>query len=150
MNNGALDVDISHNTSLQTGSIVFSDGRPDPGFVYRDNIAPQNAYGIIGTDTGVGNGTHAVYFPGAQLHKNVIIGGSASVYPAGNYFPTSLSGVGFMDPTIGDYRLAPGSAYKSAADDDKDIGVNMGELCAALQAYGKGLAITVPSCVPAP
>jgi len=146
MNDGALDVDIAHNTSLQTGSIIFSDGRPDPGFAYRDNIAPQNAYGIIGTDTGVGNRTLDVYFPGAELHKNVIIGGSASVYPSGNYFPATLTGVGFMDATTSDYRLAPGSAFKSAADDGKDIGADMGELCAALKAYGRGLEVTVPSC----
>ena len=150
MNNGALDVDIVHNTSLQTGSIVFSDGRPDPGFAYRDNIAPHNAYGIIGTDTGVGDRTLGVYFPGAELRKNVIIGGSASVYPSGNYFPAALTDVDFMDATTGDYRLAPGSPFKSAADDGKDIGADMGELCAALKTYGRDLETTVSSCPSTP
>lgn len=150
MNDGTRDVHVIHNTSLQTSSIVFSDGRPHSGFVYSDNIAPHNAYGIIGTNTGVGNGTLEVYFPGIVMRNNVLIGAPASAYPAGNYFPATLADVDFADAGAQDYRLAPGSSFRSAADDGKDIGVDVDELCAALNTYGQGLVSTVPSCQTVP
>ena len=146
MNDDTLDVHIIHNTSLQTGNIVFSDGRPHSGFVYSDNIASQNAYGIIGTNTGVGNGTLDVYFPGAVMRKNVLIGAPAAAYPSDNFFPATLGDVDFVDTMAQDYRLASDSKFRLAGDDGKDIGVDMEELCAALKAYGQGLVNTVPSC----
>ncbi|MGE5624332.1 MAG: hypothetical protein ACM3ZT_02165 [Bacillota bacterium] len=147
MNDGTLDVHVMHNTSLQTGSIVFSDGHPHSGFRYADNIAPHNAYGIIGTNTGVGDATLEVYFPDADVHKNVIIGAPAAAYPSGNYFPRTIAGVNFIDAASGDYRLAPGSDFHSAGDDGKDIGADIDELCAALRTYGGiSLANNVPSC----
>lgn len=146
MNDGTLDVQAIHNTSLQTGNIVFGDGRPHAGFAYADNIAPQNAYGIIGTNTGVGDMTLAAYFPAAEVRRNVIVGGPTSAYPPGNFFPATLAGVGFADASASDYRLAPSSPYRAKGDDGKDIGADMDELCASLKAYGRHLADSVPSC----
>src|SRR5713226_3079461 len=72
---GAADVVIEHNTAFQTGAIVMAEGAPNLGFVFRYNIALHNAYGILGTGTGVGNPTLERYFPNAIVTKNVIIGG---------------------------------------------------------------------------
>ncbi len=146
MVDGSRDVDFSHNTSLQSGSIVFGDGRAHGWFRYRDNIAPQNTYGVIGTGTGPGIRTLTAYFPGAEFKHNVIVGGAESLYPSGNFFPDSMSQVGFVDAAAQDYRLAPVSAFSHRASDGKDLGADMDELCAALKSYGSHLADSVPTC----
>ncbi len=128
--NGAAQVVIEHNTALQTGSIVLAEGPPQEGFVYRYNIAPHNAYGIIGTNTGPGNGTIERYFPGAVIEGNVIVGGEGPRYPRGNFFPGSLADVRFADQAGGDYRLAAGSRYRKVAN-GKDAGVDVEALSAA-------------------
>ncbi|HEX4299553.1 MAG TPA: hypothetical protein VH327_01650 [Gammaproteobacteria bacterium] len=146
MDNGSQDVTFTHNTAIQTGSIIFSDGKPDPGFNYTDNIAFQNSYGIIGTNRGPGMSTISVYFPGVQLRRNAIVGANASLYPSDNFFPHSVAAVGFVGASGHNYRLAPSSAYKAEADDGGDIGVDMDELCKALDEYGQHLATAVQSC----
>src|SRR5205814_2410011 len=46
---GTAHVVIEHNTAFQTGVIIMADGAPNTGFVYRDNIAPHNDYGVFGS-----------------------------------------------------------------------------------------------------
>lgn len=142
----ARDVTFRHNTALQNGTIVFSDGSADPGFSYMNNIAPHNKYGIIGSNTGVGTQTLARYFPDGEVTGNVIAGGSAALYPAGNYFPASLSDVGFQDMATHDYRLAASSPYRHKADDGTDIGANMDALCTALASSSQQLTGSIASC----
>lgn len=130
---GTEDVVITHNTALQTASLVLGgEGQAHPGFVLSDNIAPHNEYGIIGSGTGVGHPSLERYFPGAVVRKNVMVGGSAHQYPTGNFFPNSLHQVGFMDRSHRDYRLGRASRFKGAASDGKDIGADFETLCAAL------------------
>lgn len=130
---GTVDVVIDHNTSFQTDSIVLGgDDVPHAGFVFSNNIAPHNAYGIVGSGTGVGNPTLKRYFPGAVIWKNIIVGGSPDRYPRGNFFPRSLDEVGFVDWVREDHRLASSSSYKRAATDGKDIGVDIETFCASL------------------
>jgi glycosyltransferase involved in cell wall biosynthesis len=125
---GAADVVFDHNTARQTGPIVLADGKPSPGFVYRNNIAPHNDYGIIGSGAAPGTHTLGTYFPGATVARNVIAGGRAEAYPRDNFFPASLAEVGFVDPARGDLRLAPTSPYRAAATDGKEVGVVLSEL----------------------
>ena len=143
---GALEVAIQHNTALQTGTPVLADGRPDAGFVYADNIAPHNAYGIIGSGTGIGLATLASYFPGGAVRRDVLVDGPAALYPPGNFFPATLNDVGFVDLTDGDYSLAPSSPYRNMASDGKDVGADFSELCAALNTVGQGLTVSLASC----
>jgi len=143
---GAADVAIEHDTALQTATLLLADGRPDPGFVYTDNIAPHNAYGIIGTGTGIGLPTLASYLPGSMLRRDVLVGGLAGLYPPGNFFPAAYGDVGFVDFTGGDYRLRSSSPYRNMATDGGDIGADFDELCAALKATGQALADSIPAC----
>lgn len=133
---GAQDIVIEHNTALQTGSIVLGDGAPDTGFVFSNNIAPHNEYGIIGSGFGVGHPTLERYFPGAVVRRNVMAGGPAELYPSDNFFPTTLDDVSFVNRARGDYRLKGSSAYKRAATDGGDIGADFRALCAAMSAIG--------------
>jgi cellulose synthase/poly-beta-1,6-N-acetylglucosamine synthase-like glycosyltransferase len=136
---GALDVVIEHNTAFQTGSIVTAEGRPNPGFVYRDNITPHNAFGIVGTGKASGLPTRAAFFPDGVFRRNVIAGGDAERYPPDNFFPATLDDVGFVDRANGDYRLAPRSPYRRAATDGTDVGADFLALREALGA-GSGVA----------
>jgi hypothetical protein len=141
--NGAASVTIDHNTALQSDAILFGgDTAAHPGFVFTNNIAPHNMYGIIGSGTGIGEDTIARYFPGGIVRRNVIIGGSPSRYPGDNFFPVSTGDVGFTNVgSLGrtliqpiDLRLRMSSRYRYAGTDGTDPGVDVGSLVTALAA----------------
>jgi hypothetical protein len=134
----ADDVVIEHNTALHTGNIVTTEQGPHTGFVYRDNIAAHNDYGIIGTGTPPGFPTLSAYFPDVVIRRNVIAGGQAGAYPQDNFFPSSLAEVGFVDLAGGDFRLGPKSPFRRAATDGKDVGVDFDELAARSAAQAQG------------
>jgi glycosyltransferase involved in cell wall biosynthesis len=144
---GAADVVIEHNTAFQTGSIVTAEGEPEMGFVYRDNIAPHNAFGIVGTGVASGANTLGLFFPGSVFRRNVIAGGDATRYPPDNFFPASLDGVGFVDRAAGDYRLSASSPYHRAATDGTDVGADFDELAQSLgtSSIGPAAALVVPA-----
>lgn len=100
---------IDHNTIIHgpfdgEGNFISADGTAYENFRLTNNICEHNFYGIKGNGTAIGNDTLTTYFPGAIVEKNLFVGGVASSYPANNYFPTSLAGVGFED-IPDDYRL---------------------------------------------
>jgi len=145
---GAADVTIEHNTALQTGSIVTAEGTPNPGFVYRDNIAPHNVHGIVGTGTASGLPTRAAFFPDGVFRRNVIAGGRPDIYPADNFFPRTLDEVGFVDRARGDYRLSPASPYRTAASDGADVGADFSRLRDALGAASAAAAFPSAPATP--
>src|SRR5207302_2038114 len=108
---------FEHYTAFQTSNIIAAEGAPNTGFVYRDNIAPHNSYGVIGTDFGVGLSTLTQYFPQAVFEYNVLAGQPtySTLYPPRNFFPATLGDVGFSDLAAGDYRLAPSRPYTRRA-----------------------------------
>jgi PKD repeat protein len=122
---GTANVTIDHNTAFQSGNIISADGQQHTGFVYTNNLTPHNNYGIIGSGYGPGRATLNAYFPGYLFAKNILAGGSASAYPAGNYFPATLDAVGFIDRLAGNYHLSTTSLYRNAGTDGKDIGADM-------------------------
>ena len=129
---GVAQLTIEHNTAFQRGNIIFAEGRPHPGFVYRNNVTPHQETGIAGTGTGVGQPTLTTFFPGAIVKGNVIIGGPAAAYPPDNFFPVSLDRVGFADRLRGDYRFITTSRYRRAGTDGRDPGVDHDVLAAAM------------------
>jgi hypothetical protein len=131
LTSGGRNVTIDHNTVFTDGtSVVYADGDPVYGFTFTNNIVPDNLWAIMGGGASEGNVTLATFFPGAVFQRNVIIGGASSLYPSGNYFPASLSLVGFIDPN-GSFALSGLSPYLSAATDGTAIGGNIGVIDAA-------------------
>ncbi len=128
---GTADVAIEHNSGFQTENIIWAEGEPHTGFVFRNNMAPHNAYGIIGNGTSPGKHTLDTHFPGGVVTGNVIIGAKSALYPPRNFFPSSIADVGFIDPR-GDYRLSNSSRYKHAGTDGKDVGADLDELSTAM------------------
>jgi hypothetical protein len=129
---GPADVVIDHNTAFQTGHIIMTEGRPSTGFVFQNNIALHNEYGIFGADVGTGNPSLARYFPGAVVRKNMIIGGDAALYPPDNFFPASLGDVGFVECGGGVYCLPPSSPYRHAGTDGHALGAAISTLSAVI------------------
>ncbi len=141
---GTTDVVFDHNTAFQQEDVIFADGVAHTGFVYRNNITPRGNVGsfggVIGTGTAEGVDTLNTYFPLAVFLGNVLAGGNASIYPAGNFFPSSLDDVGFVNRGAGDYRLASSSPYHNAATDGTDVGANIN----ALEASTEGVISGIP------
>src|SRR2546426_1227984 len=125
---GTTDVVIDHNTAFQDGPVLFAEGKPHAGFVYRNNLSPKGSYGVFGSGVGEGLAAVRTYFPGAVFLMNVMVGATPSLYPPNNSFPASLDKVGFVDLAGGNYRLAASSPYKKAGTDGRDIGADIDAL----------------------
>jgi hypothetical protein len=126
-----VDVTVDHNTILHSGNIITAYGTANAGFVFTNNIAAHNEYGVIGDGASVGNASLDRYFPARVFRKNVIAGGKNSIYPSENFFPPALDAV-FADRAAGNFSLKPSSPYKNAATDGKNIGCDITELNAAM------------------
>ncbi len=118
-------VTIDHNTAFHSGNIITTEGRQHTSLVYTNNLTPHNLYGVIGSGYGPGNPSLNAYFPACTFAKNILAGGSASIYPTNNFFPPSLDAVGFIDRAGENYRLSITSLYKNAGTDGKDIGADI-------------------------
>jgi hypothetical protein len=126
MLDGTADVTVDHNSVFHGGNVITGDGRPHTGFVFTNNIAPHNLYGVIGTNHGPGNDSLDVFFPARDFRRNAIAGASASSYPTDNFYPANLSDLKFVDFSAGNYGLASDSPVKSAGTDGKDVGADIG------------------------
>ena len=132
---GPSDVHVQHNTILQTGNLISAYGgtkespRPIVGFIFENNIARHNRYGVFGTGRAYGRDSLSTFFPGAIFTHNVLAGGDPSKYPGGNYFP-SLQDLEhqFVDFNDGDFRLGGTSGLRSAASDGSSLGANLDAL----------------------
>ncbi|HXG68762.1 MAG TPA: PKD domain-containing protein, partial [Blastocatellia bacterium] len=131
--NGPIsNLTIDHNTCMQTSNLVSFSGGVNDGFVFTNNIAPHNTYGVKGDGQPSGTASLLYYAPGYLFARNVIAGAKASVYPANNYYPATLDEVRFVDLAGGDYRLREDSSYKNAGTDGKDIGADLEAIQQAL------------------
>ncbi len=129
---GTADVVIDHNTAFHDGPFIFADGAANTGFIYRNNIASHNLYGVGGSGTTPDALlTLNTYFPGYLFARNVIAGGNAFSYPPDNFLPASLNDVGFVNLAGGDYHLSLSSPYNNAATDGSDVGVDFDAILSA-------------------
>ncbi len=129
--NGARNVTFDHNTGFPDGAISMADELPSFGFVFTNNLAAHGAYGFSGSDYGEGTAALNHYFPNAVFQANGAIGGNSSVYPAGNFFPSTTGDVGFVNAAAGSYGLLPSSSLHNAATDGTDVGIDATALNAA-------------------
>jgi putative Ig domain-containing protein len=126
-------ITIDHNTVITTNTtIVWLYGGPalSPTPITNtritNNMSVHSTYGIDGSNYQPGNSSIAAYLPGSVVTGNVLAGGTASKYPAGNFFPTTAAWqAGFVNYAAGDYHLAASSPYKGAGTDGADLGANI-------------------------
>jgi hypothetical protein len=125
---GARDITVDHNTVIQdhASGLVTMDGPPVLGFVFTNNLAKHNNYGIIGTARGMGNEAISAFLPGSEITRNIIAGASAARYPAGNSFPSAAQfETQFVSYAGGDYRLIAASPWRGAGTDGLDLGAQV-------------------------
>lgn len=140
--NGGQQITVAHNTVQQAGNIITAYSAPSRNFIFRDNIAQFNRYGIVCLTDSSGCGPENMFcvcFPGGAFKGNVIadnLGAAAgddmgSKYPSGNYFVGSYQRIGFTDFAHGDWRLGAGSKTRRRGSDGRDPGVDLDALIAA-------------------
>jgi len=127
-------ITLDHNTVINSGgyaSIYFVDA-PCSNFTLTNNIFNNKSAGIFsGSDDPATNGlvgTAAldVFAAPYSMLKNVLIAGSETGYPVGNFFPATEADVEFTDAATNDYELLVSSPYHNAATDGDDIGCRFG------------------------
>jgi hypothetical protein len=129
---GSALATFDHNTVFNDGdSTIMADSAQATGLVITNNIMADNLYGIMGSNASPGNGTITAYFPGVQIRDDVFAGADPSIFPAGNYYPATMSSVGFVNLAGGNYRLAATSIYRGTATDGLDVGCDINALNAA-------------------
>jgi uncharacterized protein (TIGR03437 family) len=129
--NGFYNVTVDHNTSFQGGNTYTLYGEQSLGYVSTNNLTIENPYGIYGDGGYLGTTGLTHYTPSFVFSKNLMVDAAASANPAGNFYPTAVSDVGFVDYAGGNYALSSSSAYHNAGTDGKDIGVDFVKLTAA-------------------
>ncbi len=131
LTSGGRNLAVDHNTVFTDGtSVIYADGAPVSGFSFTNNILPDNTWAVMGAGTAEGNGTLNTFFPNGTFLRNVIIGGQASLYPTGNFFPATVSSVGFVE-SYGSYQLSSSSPYLTSATDGTAVGANVRTINAA-------------------
>lgn len=158
---GVSHMSITHITSTANARGIL-DPRDtkdvNPNLVFSYNLVERRMYGIgVGGDEGVA--TLSRNFPQAAYKHNVLVnmsdGTSQAIsdsalkarYPASTMVARDWNEVGFA---AGTYRLGPGSPFRRAGDDGKDIGVDMEALEKAQAGPGgsAGCGVATPPAKP--
>jgi len=127
------DIMIERNTVLHNGVGLRVYGGSTPSgrfeierFAFRDNAMRHNQFAVKGEGVNNGMPTLTKFMPGAVFDRNVLAGGTAGQFPAGNYFPSVAEfEAQFVDPGAGNFTLVPGSAFRTAASDGGAVGADL-------------------------
>ena len=127
--------------------VLLLDGPVIQQFTFTNNLAKVNAYGVIGTNHGVGNDSISAYLPASKITQNVLAGGNSGSYPGGNSFPTTQQyEAQFVSYSGGDYRLLSSSPWRGAGLDGLDLGAIFGgATTASASPTPSAAAATTPS-----
>ena len=137
----ARDITINHNTFLHSqaagaraNSAIYMDAAPDAHqpLAITNNLYSGGTYGLQGVGSSTGTNTLNTHARNWQFVGNALTGQGAypygaQYYPAGNYFPASVSALG-LDANL---RLGAGSGLVGRATDGKDVGADINAVLAA-------------------
>jgi len=118
-------ITFDHNTVLHSNHVILAYSAACQNFVFKNNIANHNEYGIYGDGYGSGNAAIAQYFPGSTILKNVIAGANSNSYPTDNFYPALLD-------LEASGRLKPDSLYLTSATDGTAVGCDFDALALAM------------------
>jgi hypothetical protein len=131
--NGPNYFRVTHNTVFPEAALVTSGFYGANNWTFTDNMCGRGAYGWRSDTASEGNAALAEYV-GILFTKNAVIGANGTFYNnhSGNFFPANEAAVGFEDFANEDFSLDALSAYKNAASDGSDVGVDFDDLEAAM------------------
>ncbi len=116
-------IDFDGTTAVYAYGGTDTNPRTITGFRFANNALRHNQYGINGAGSATGTTALAAYFPGAVVQGNWLQGGTASRYPAGNFFSGTFAAA-FVNPAASDYRPAAGSVLLTGSTDGAPIGAD--------------------------
>lgn len=116
---GVTSVVIERNTVISTGTsapnaAIYGYGIEGvQNWTITDNIIFHGTYGVFCDQAAYGNATLTAWFQNPIFSGNVLYDARASLYPAGNAYPTWLAlSTEFVDAANGNYALRDGSVYQ--------------------------------------
>ena len=130
---GVSDVVLMHNTVVSASGMnpatIYFAGGGISRLVVHSNVLHHGYAGVKGDATGEGTASLNAFAGGALFTNNAMAeGGTASSYPENNYFPGTLSSIGFNNLAGGDYRLSSSSSYLGKGYDGRDIGADINQV----------------------
>lgn len=132
---------IDHNTAdhPHRSQLYFYGPNDLVSLTVTNNLLQRGSYGVFGDGTAQGTATLNGYAASWTFQKNTLAGASASSYPPDNLFPTLAEWQAeFVDYAANDFHLKPGSAYRGAGTDGKDLGADMAGLDRATAGVKEG------------
>jgi hypothetical protein len=116
---------IENNTIFQTGKIASAYGKPVRDLDFRNNIIFQNEYGVKGDNMGSGQEVIDFYFSGGSFSNNVIIGENPSMHRDKNFYPATITQVGFRNAANGDYMISAQSPFSTERTTGAAVGAKL-------------------------
>jgi len=131
------DLIVDHNTVVGGGGyrMFYMGGNQEETLDLINNIYLFGSEAIRTDGSAGGTASLDASYAAWAATNNAWVGGSASGYPSGNFYPANWAAIGFVDYQAdgsGDYRLDTGSTYENAGTDGKDLGADIDALEAAL------------------
>ena len=145
------DIILDHNTVLQTGNfadIATCCGTPVENFSFTNNVFGEGTYGWVANGLGQFYSSLTLAITNLIFTHNVWAGDPVPFQVAGNYFPTDISQIGFVNyngGNGGDYHLASTSPYKGLASDGTDPGANIDTIDTVLSDVVGGKDASLPA-----
>ena len=129
INQDPIDITLAHNTIISpTNAAVMFGGpqaTPPVRLSIRDNIMGGGLYGVKGPGLGSGSATTSIFMARQNFVSNVIVLASATGYPTANWYPSTVSTVGFVNAPTAVFKLLSSSPYRLQGTDNHDVGANV-------------------------
>ena len=130
---GLSDIVLMHNTVVSAGgsnpATIYLAGGGISRLVVHSNVLHHGSAGVKGDATTEGSASLDRFASGSLYSNNAMIyGGTASLYPANNWFPATINDVGFVNPAGGDYRISGTSSYANKGYDGRNIGADVDQV----------------------
>lgn len=121
---------LEHNTfyTPSTTNYTFTVEGGLSNLRVRNNLWSRSTYGVKASGVAAGTATLNAAAPGYVFDYNALPNVTTGDYPANNFAPNTVAGIGYTDATNGDdgdYSLSSGSPYKNAGSDGRDIGCDV-------------------------
>ena len=124
MVSGGEDILIANNTVFNAGNITTFHGEMPKNFLFRDNIAAHDSYGIQGHPSiksvaGQKMFQNNVFFNSKKINRD------ESIFPTGNFWVEDYKSIGFVNVAQKDFRLASNSRFKGKGKNNTNIGSDL-------------------------